>query len=55
MKVKEKVLEHEKRREIYEYLKENPGLHMREIQRRMAKGDNFNSFVGGGMLFQVFS
>jgi predicted transcriptional regulator len=35
MKVKEKVLEHEKRREIYEYLKENPGLHMREIQRRL--------------------
>jgi predicted transcriptional regulator len=35
MNVKEKVLEHEKRREIYEFLKENPGLHMREIQRRL--------------------
>jgi predicted transcriptional regulator len=35
MNIKEKVLEHEKRREIYEFLKENPGLHMREIQRRL--------------------
>jgi predicted transcriptional regulator len=34
-KAKEKVLENERRREIYEFVRENPGLHMREIQRRL--------------------
>jgi predicted transcriptional regulator len=35
MKVKEKVLENDLRRKIYEFVKENPGLHMRELQRRL--------------------
>ena len=35
MKIKDKVLENEHRRIIYEYVKENPGLHMRELQRRL--------------------
>jgi predicted transcriptional regulator len=35
MKIKEKVLENEHRRTIYNFVKENPGLHMRELQRRL--------------------
>lgn len=35
MKAKEKVLENEHRRIIYNFVKENPGLHMRELQRRL--------------------
>lgn len=35
MKIKEKVLENEHRRRIYVFVKENPGLHMRELQRRL--------------------
>jgi predicted transcriptional regulator len=35
MKVKEKILENDLRRKIYDYVKENPGLHMREFQRRL--------------------
>jgi predicted transcriptional regulator len=35
MKVKEKVLENDLRRKIYEFVKKNPGLHMRELQRRL--------------------
>ncbi len=35
MKTKEKVLENEHRRAIYEFVKENPGLHMRELQRKL--------------------
>jgi predicted transcriptional regulator len=35
MKTKEKVLENEHRRAIYNFVKENPGLHMREIQRKL--------------------
>ena len=35
MKIKDKVLENEHRRTIYKYVKENPGLHMRELQRRL--------------------
>jgi predicted transcriptional regulator len=34
-KVKRKVLENEHRREIYNFVKENPGLHMRELQRKL--------------------
>jgi predicted transcriptional regulator len=34
-KAKEKVLENEHRREIYNFVKENPGLHMRELQRKL--------------------
>jgi predicted transcriptional regulator len=35
MKIREKVLENEHRRTIYNFVKENPGLHMRELQRRL--------------------
>jgi predicted transcriptional regulator len=35
MKAKEKVLENEHRRVIYNFVKENPGLHMRELQRQL--------------------
>jgi len=35
MKIKDKVLENEHRRTIYNYVKENPGLHMRELQRQL--------------------
>ena len=35
MKSKEKVLENEQRRKIYNFVKDNPGLHMRELQRRL--------------------
>jgi predicted transcriptional regulator len=35
MKAREKVLENEHRREIYNFVKENPGLHLRELQRRL--------------------
>ena len=35
MKTLEKVLENEQRRTIYNFVKENPGLHMRELQRRL--------------------
>lgn len=35
MKAKEKVLENEHRRTIYNFVKENPGLHMRELQRQL--------------------
>jgi len=35
MKIKEKVLENEHRRTIYNFVKENPGLHLRELQRRL--------------------
>jgi predicted transcriptional regulator len=35
MKTKEKVLENEHRRAIYNFIQENPGLHMREIQRQL--------------------
>lgn len=35
MKTREKVLENEHRRTIYNFVKENPGLHMRELQRRL--------------------
>ncbi len=33
---REEVLENEKRRVIYFYVKSNPGLHLREIQRRLS-------------------
>jgi predicted transcriptional regulator len=36
MKVKDKVLENEHRRTIYNFVKENPGLHMRELQRQLS-------------------
>jgi predicted transcriptional regulator len=32
---KEEILENERRGEIYEFLKKNPGLHLRELQRRL--------------------
>ena len=35
MNTREKVLENEHRRTIYDFVKENPGLHMRELQRRL--------------------
>ncbi|MFC1804067.1 winged helix-turn-helix transcriptional regulator [Thermoproteota archaeon] len=35
MKTRKKVLENEHRRTIYNFVKENPGLHMRELQRRL--------------------
>lgn len=35
MKVKDKILANEHRRTIYNFVKENPGLHMRELQRQL--------------------
>lgn len=35
MKAKEKILENDTRRAIYDFVKENPGLHMRELQRKL--------------------
>jgi predicted transcriptional regulator len=35
MKTREKILENEHRRKIYAFVKENPGLHMRELQRQL--------------------
>jgi len=35
MNTREKVLENEHRRTIYNFVKKNPGLHMRELQRRL--------------------
>lgn len=35
MKTREKILENDHRRTIYNFVKENPGLHMRELQRRL--------------------
>jgi predicted transcriptional regulator len=35
MMTKEKVLENDHRRVIYNFVKENPGLHMRELQRQL--------------------
>lgn len=35
MKSMEKVLDNEHRRKIYNFVKENPGLHMRELQRKL--------------------
>lgn len=32
---KEAILENERRREIYNFIKENPGFHLRELQRRL--------------------
>ncbi len=32
---KEEILENERRNEIYEFIKKNPGLHLRELQRRL--------------------
>ncbi|MEJ2271622.1 MAG: winged helix-turn-helix transcriptional regulator, partial [Candidatus Bathyarchaeota archaeon] len=32
---KEEILENERRGEIYEFIKKNPGLHLRELQRRL--------------------
>ena len=33
--VKEIILENSKRRKIYDFIKENPGFHLREIQRKL--------------------
>ena len=35
MKTREKILENEHRRTIYNFVKDNPGLHMRELQRKL--------------------
>jgi predicted transcriptional regulator len=35
MKTKEKLLENDHRKAIYNFVKENPGLHLRELQRRL--------------------
>lgn len=32
---KNEILEHERRGKIYEFIKKNPGLHFRELQRRL--------------------
>jgi predicted transcriptional regulator len=32
---KKEILENERRGEIYEFIKKNPGLHLRELQRRL--------------------
>ena len=32
---KEEILENERRSRIYEFIKKNPGLHLRELQRRL--------------------
>jgi predicted transcriptional regulator len=32
---KDEILEHERRGKIYEFIKKNPGLHFRELQRRL--------------------